>query len=166
MACFSNESFNINIGSSGNGGDMNVIRIGTPGTHNSTFISGINNQFLFGPTRLPVVVDASSGQLGFTISSRKYKDNVQDMNEDSSAVLDLRPVSFIYKKDSTRTKQYGLIAEEVDNVLPTLVVRDIDGEILTVQYEQLSSLLLNEVIKQHRIIEDMKVRLAALEAQA
>ena len=97
----------------------------------------------------------------------RYKEDIKDMNEESSPILNLRPVTFRYKGDGKpQIKQYGLIAEEVNNVMPNLVLRGADGQIEAVQYTEITSLLLNEVIKQHRIIEDMKVRLAALEARA
>ena len=48
------------------------------------------------------------------------------------------------------------VAEEVQKVMPALVVRGADGQIETIKYHELSSLLLNELIKQHRIIQDLK----------
>ena len=46
--------------------------------------------------------------------------------------------------------QYGLIAEEVAEVYPELVVKNDEGQVQTVQYHKLNSMLLNEVQKQHR----------------
>src|SRR6202020_547762 len=44
--------------------------------------------------------------------------------------------------------QYGLIAEEVDKVYPELVVRDGEGRIQGVRYDELAPMLLNEMKKQ------------------
>ncbi len=95
------------------------------------------------------------------------------MNEESSPILDLRPVSFTYKSDAEHTKQFGLIAEEVNKVMPALVSRGADGQIETVKYHELATLLLNELIKQHaiiekqnKVIENISARLADLEAPA
>lgn len=48
-------------------------------------------------------------------------------------------------------------------VYPQLVVYGRDGEIESVQYHQLPALLLNEIQKQHQIIQQLEQRIAALE---
>jgi septal ring factor EnvC (AmiA/AmiB activator) len=63
-------------------------------------------------------------------------------------------VTFHYKSDTTGTPQFGLIAEEVAEVNPDLVVRDGDGEIYTVRYEAVNAMLLNEFLKEHRKVEE------------
>ena len=71
----------------------------------------------------------------------------------------LRPVTFRYKKayaNGERPLQYGLIAEEVAEVYPELVVKNDEGQVQTVQYHKLNSMLLNEVQKQHRQITDQQ----------
>jgi len=143
---------NIDIGHIGVAAESGTIRIGTGGTHLRNFQAGIRGVTTGAPDAIPVVID-SAGQLGTMSSSIRYKENVEDMNDESSPILDLRPVTFNYKADTTKTKQFGLIAEEVNKVLPALVVRGADGQIETVKYHELASLLLNEVIKQHMIIE-------------
>ena len=47
-----------------------------------------------------------------------------------------------------------MIAEEVADVNPDLVVRDENGEIYTVRYEAMNAMLLNEFLKEHRKVED------------
>ena len=72
---------------------------------------------------VPVVIDAN-GQLGTTSSSRRYKEDIQDMGDASSGLLRLRPVRFRYKqayRDGSKPVDYGLIAEEVAQVYPDLV---------------------------------------------
>ena len=88
------------------------------------------------------------------------------MDSASSALMHLRPVTFRYKKayaDGERPLQYGLIAEEVAEVYPELVVKNDEGQVQTVQYHKLNSMLLNEVQKQHRMIRELTDRLARLE---
>ena len=50
------------------------------------------------------------------------------MDKASEAILALKPVAFHYKSDSTKTAQFGLIAEDVEKVNPDLVVRDNEGK--------------------------------------
>jgi hypothetical protein len=64
--------------------------------------------------------------------------------------MELRPVAFHYKADSTNTQQYGLIAEEVAKVYPELVVNGADGKPQTVAYHLLPAMLLNELQKRAR----------------
>ena len=81
---------------------------------------------------------------------------------DSEAILGLRPVSFQYKSDKTNTPQFGLIAEEVAEVNPNLVVRDENGEIYTVRYDAVNAMLLNEFLKEHRMVKDQGDTIEAL----
>jgi FtsZ-binding cell division protein ZapB len=64
--------------------------------------------------------------------------------------MKLRPVTFTYKSDRQGVKQYGLVAEEVDRIYPELVVRDEAGEVESVRYSMLTSMLLNELQSQSR----------------
>ena len=59
--------------------------------------------------------------------------------------------------------QPGLIAEEVAEVYPDLVVRSPEGTIDTVQYHKLTTMLLNELQKQHRHVQELSERLVRLE---
>jgi hypothetical protein len=71
-------------------------------------------------------------------------------------------VSFHYKADATGAAQFGLIAEEVNEVCPALVVHDAEGEIYGVRYEAVNAMLLNEFLKDHRRVEDLRTENAAL----
>ena len=145
----------------------NVICIGSgvAGTNVSgtTYIAGI-----FGVTTqltaAPVLID-SNGQLGTLSSSRRFKKEVKPMNQASEAILSLKPVTFQYKSDKIGTPQFGLIAEEVAEVNPDLVVRDKDGEIYTVRYDAVNAMLLNEFLKEHRTVQEQGGTIAELKKQ-
>jgi hypothetical protein len=147
---------NIYIGSSGVPAEENTIRIGSDQT--TTFIKGISATPLVGAV-LPVVA-ATSGQLGVAPSSRRFKKEIKLMESASEAILALKPVTFHYKSDSSGTPQFGLIAEEVAEVNPDLVVRNADGEIYTVRYEAVNAMLLNEFLKEHRKVEQLEANAA------
>ena len=87
------------------------------------------------------------------------------MDKASEAILAFKPVTFHYKSDNTGTPQFGLIAEEVAEVNPDLVVRDSDGKIYTVRYEAVNAMLLNEFLKAHRRMEEQDRRIEELTAQ-
>jgi hypothetical protein len=164
-------SNNICIGNQGVAGESNTILIGTAGTQTATFIAGISGEP--SPGGIGVLVN-SIGQLGVATSSRRVKEDIREIAEESDGLMRLRPVAFRYKPqiDPTGLAQYGLIAEEVADVYPDLVAYDRDGRPETVRYHLVNALLLNEVQKQHRTIEKqdveiegLKDRLTKLEAQ-
>ena len=137
---------NIDIGSQGVSSDDHTIRIGSD--QSRTFIEGIRGVFV--ENSVQVVIEPA-GQLG-TIggSSRRLKKEIQSMDKTSEAILSLKPVTFHYKGDKTNAPQFGLIAEEVAEVNPDLVVHDKNGQIYTVRYDAVNAMLLNEFLKEHR----------------
>jgi hypothetical protein len=132
---------------------------------NRTFLAGVRGVTTGLSNAIPVVVD-SSGQFGTISSSGRYKFDVETMENASSAVLRLRPVTFRYKSYGPGSAvQYGLIAEEVAEVAPELVVFDSLGRPETVMYHFLAPMLLNEVQKQHAVIESQRHQIAELHAR-
>ena len=127
--------------------ENNTIRIGTSQT--ACFIAGIDG---VGVSGNGVVVDAN-GQLGITLSSKRFKHTIHDMDAHSANILNLRPVTFIYNNDATQELQFGLIAEEADQAFPAIVSKDEHGMPYTVRYHLLPVLLLNELQKQQKIID-------------
>ena len=85
------------------------------------------------------------------------------MYKESQSILALKPVTFHYKNDKIATPQFGLIAEEVAEVNPDLVVRDKEGKPYSVRYEQVNAMLLNEFLKEHRTVQEQKATIAQLE---
>jgi trimeric autotransporter adhesin len=146
-------SNNIYIINAGSNADSGVIRIGSAGTQTSCFVAGIT---AVNVGAQPAVLVNGSGQLGVNTSTRKVKHAIEDMNDESADILKLRPVTFVYNGDETDTKQYGLIAEEVDEIFPGIVARDAEGEVQTVLYNVLPVLLLNEMKKQQVTIGELK----------
>ncbi len=95
-----------------------------------------------GGTNRDLYID-DTGLIGYVSSSRRYKENIEDLGDFTDKLYDLRPVSFTWKKD--KMKGYGLIAEEVDEVLPDIVSYDNEGKPETVEYSRLIPMLLNEI---------------------
>jgi trimeric autotransporter adhesin len=143
----------------------NVIAIGTEGANvdNTCFIGNIRNAAV-NASGVPVVIDLNN-QLGTIVSSRRFKNEINPMDKASEAILALKPVTFHYKSDTTGTPQFGLIAEEVAEVNPDLVVRDADGEVYTVRYDAVNAMLLNEFLKEHRKVEKLEATVADLAEQ-
>ena len=145
----------------------NCIAIGAPGdgpfaTFDETcFIGHIFGEAVSDPgTQVPVYVDQFNNVGVFNTSSRKLKHDIQPMNKTSETLYRLKPVTFKLNSDWKGTTQYGLIAEEVAEVDPQLVVRGRDGEIMAVHYEQISNMLLNEFLKEHKKVEELQATVA------
>jgi hypothetical protein len=156
---------NIDIGAWGDAGESNVIRIGRWGLQHKAYIQGISGNML--PSGVTVFVNAS-GQLGTSTSSARFKDEIKPMEKTSEIILALKPVTFRYKKefDPERIPQFGLVAEDVAKVNPDLVVRDKDGKPYTVRYDAVNAMLLNEFLKEHRTVQELKSIVAKQEATA
>jgi hypothetical protein len=152
---------NIDIGSPGVAGEVSTTRIGQVQTR--TFIAGIRGVTTGNANAIPVLID-TSGQLGTTSSSRRFKKEITPMDKASEAILALNPVTFQYKSDKNGTPQFGLIAEEVAEVNSDLVVRDENGEIYTVRYDAVNAMLLNEFLKEHRKVEQLEKQIETLTA--
>jgi len=133
----------------------NVICIGANGNNvnDSCFIGNIRGVTTQNADAVPVLID-STGQLGTMSSSRRFKKEIKPMDQTSETILGLKPVTFHYNTDKTNTPQFGLIAEEVAEVNPDLVVRDGNGEIYTVRYDAVNAMLLNEFLKEHKAVTE------------
>src|SRR5439155_25026538 len=75
-------------------------------------------------------------------------------------------VTFEYKPDvdPKGVSQFGLVAEDVEKLNPDLVARDADGKAYTVRYEAVNAMLLNEFLKEHRTVQELKSTVAKQEA--
>jgi Chaperone of endosialidase len=145
----------------------NVICIGSgvvgANVSNSAYIGSVFGQMSSGGAA--VFINAS-GKLGTSMSSRRFKEEIKPMERTSEALFALKPVTFRYKKeiDPAGTPQFGLVAEEVEKVDPTLVVRDQGGKPYTVRYEAVNAMLLNEFLKEHRTVRELEQEVAVLAA--
>lgn len=152
-------SNNIEIGTWGDGADDAVIRVGDPAIHKATYIAGISGVKTTGGVQVFI---NSAGQLGTVTSSQRFKKDIKSLDSVSNKLLQLRPVSFIYKEDEKNEVQYGLIAEEVAKVYPELVQYDQQGKPFTVYYRLLTPLLLSELQRQY---ESSSVQQEKIDAQ-
>jgi hypothetical protein len=137
----------------------NVICIGTDfagaDVSNTTWVANIYGVTTQSGTTAPVIV-SDTGQLGTVASSERFKKDIATMEKASEAILSLRPVKFHYKSDTKGTPQFGLIAEEVAKINPALVLPDREGKPYTVRYDAVNAMLLNEFLKEHRRVQELK----------
>lgn len=160
------DSENVLLNSLGVAGDNNTLRIGQctgacDRGLDAAYIHGIHGQTSTGGV---AVLVNSSGKLGTTTSSRRYKREIRDMGERTERLLELRPVTFRDDRPGAEggPLEYGLVAEEVAEVFPDLVVLDEEGRPDAVRYHLLSSMLLNELEKEHARVEEQARQLVEM----
>ncbi len=126
----------------------------------------MNNYFTGANKYLELTTTHGPWGISMWASSKRFKDDIRDLELDSSKIYDLRPVSFHWNEDRGGGKDFGLIAEDVEEIFPSLVSHDKDGKAFSVRYGILSVLLLNELKKKeaeisslNETVENLKVSL-------
>jgi endosialidase-like protein len=131
---------------------------GVAGESNTTRIRNVYTTVANGRA---VYVNADN-KIGTLSSSRRFKHDIQPMDRSSETLFSLKPVTFRYKKDAdpSQALSFGLIAEDVAEVSPELITRDEEGKLQTVRYEAVNAMLLNEFLKEHKTIAELKSTIA------
>ena len=167
-------NFNTAIGKDAGGsatGSGNVyighLVAGVAGENNHTYIRNIKDTSVNGMGADIVTIDLTTGLLGHASSSRRYKEDIRPMEKTSEALYRLHPVTFRYKKEIDRTQStaFGLIAEEVAKVNPNLIACNSQGQPESVHYEMVNAMLLNEFLKEHQTMEELKATVAQQKSQ-
>lgn len=165
-----NSANNVDLIVQGGGGGQNITIHGG----NIILQNGSSAGLTSGNGNYPVCIN-NSGQLRQatsvcpTGSSIAYKTNVQNMGDALSILGQLRPVSFDYKDSVSYTAEnggkfdYGLIAEEVNNVVPTAVSHDEDGTIVGLDYSAFVPFLIKGVQEQQAQINNLSSAVHSLQ---
>lgn len=102
-------------------------------------------------------------------SDERYKRNIQPLQQSLDNITSLKGVSYEWRTDEFSGKgfedgrQIGLIAQEVEKILPELVLTD-DRGFKAVSYDKLVPVLIEAVKEQQRTISTLQDRMAKLEA--
>ncbi len=105
------------------------------------------------------VVINSAGKLGTVVSSRKRKREIADIDRvDYEKLYALKPKKFKMIDDESNEIHYGLIAEEVDEVMKECCLYNPDGSLSTVQYQKFTGPLIS-------LAQDHAQKIAKLEAE-
>ena len=87
-------------------------------------------------------------------SSLRYKENIEPIKYGLDKVLQMRGVT--YDKKNTGVKEIGVIAEEIYDVLPEVVLKNEEGEIDSVSYGRITAVLIEAIKDLKKEIEDLK----------
>ena len=141
---------------SGDGGPYERMRITSSGTIFMNNLGGYSGSFS------DVRYDTSSKELFYQTSSRRYKENIVDLENTLSKVNQLRAVRFIDKH--TQRENCGFIAEEVIDIIPDVVFKkEIDGqlEVEGINYSDFAPFIIKALQEQQKQIEELKALIAA-----
>ena len=94
-------------------------------------------------------------------SDERLKDITGTITDAVQSVKSLRPVRYTLKADQDKTHRVGLIAQDVQKVLPEVVDTDAKGY-LGVRYSEIVPLLVAAIQEQQAMIEQLKADVAAL----
>jgi hypothetical protein len=147
--------------------DYSFRIIREPGANGSTgFVQTGNGNVYFSTSGTGTYTfDADVAASSFTISSsRRYKKNIISFNKSLDIINKIEPKQFDYI-DGTRKNEIGLIAEELNEVLPNLVHKNSEGFVEGIDYGRLTPVLLGAIKEQQTIIEDLQKRLNKLESK-
>ncbi len=146
-------------------GSAMSIGTGLPTVGSSTRIGGIvgNAQPSVG-TVFDVSIETAAGtnfqRLGIDTSSRRFKEEIKPMDKMSEAIFKLKPVTYRIKKEINPAQPiaFGLIAEDVAEACPALASY-LDGQPMGVHYKEMSVMLLNEFLKEHKKVEQQQSKI-------
>jgi len=87
-------------------------------------------------------------------SSLRYKENIEPIKYGLDKVLQMRGVT--YNKKDNGVKEIGVIAEEIYEVLPEVVLKNEEGEIDSVSYGRITAVLIEAIKDLKKEIEELK----------
>jgi hypothetical protein len=127
-----------------------VIYLGSDGAHYLYFDSA-NYQLPTGGLYVGGLVSCTS--LTET-SSERYKENIVTLDGSLNKVLNLRGVS--YDRKDTKQKEIGVIAEEVEKIIPEVIKYNDDNQVDSVSYGRLTAILIEAIKEQQKQIDELK----------
>ena len=108
------------------------------------------------------IVAATNDVIAFQSSDKRLKTNIQKIDKPLEKILKLNGMSFEWKRNIDEKVEnktnIGIIAQEVEKVLPEIVKKRDDGY-LAVKYEQLVPVLIEGIKEQQKQIDELKKKL-------
>lgn len=98
--------------------------------------------------------DTSTKEVFYDTSARKYKENIRE-NPDTSWVHDI-PVVVYDRKDKSRNNEVGILADDLAAIRPDYCAYNEEGEVETYSKSDLVPLLLAEVQKLRKEVDELK----------
>jgi hypothetical protein len=100
-----------------------------------------------------------------TWSSRRFKENIKQINTGLDIVMQLKPSTFNWKPENGGVEDASFIAEELQEVLPLAVFCGDDGQPSSIDATRIIPYLVSAVQTQQSTIKALTKRIEALEAR-
>ena len=120
---------------------------------------GASTRFIFYMTSANMTINGSLTQN----SDERVKENIVEIPNAIDKVKAMKGVYYNRTDFNTDVTKVGVLAQEVEAVLPELIVEASDSGLKSVAYGELTAVLINAVKEQQTIIDDLKSRLETLE---
>ncbi len=147
-------SGNIGIGTTGTPADkLTVAGIMSPSADNSYTIGSSANRWS--------AVYAVNGTV--QTSDIRFKTNIQPLEYGVQTVMQLKPVRYNWKNDLLKVKKIGLIAQDVQQLIPEVVTGNEKKENLGMNYAEMVTVLINTIKDQNKKLQQLKEQLEQLE---
>jgi hypothetical protein len=134
-------------------------------TKNGDVLPGVDNSYQLGDSNNRwAAVYAANGTI--QTSDARWKENIANLQAGLEEIQQLRPISFRWKDAPDQGEHYGLIAQEVAEVLPELVSGMAAPESpLGMNYSELVPVLISAVQEQQKEINTQADQIVSLEAR-
>ena len=151
----------------GNNGTANHFRFHTNNSNtyfdmncgNVYWRDGGSTRYTFFPSTANMTVNGTITQG----SDARIKENIVEIDDCLGKVKEMRGVYYNRTDINTEVTKVGVIAQEVEKVLPELILENEDDGLKSVAYSELTAVLINAVKEQQVMIEDLKARIEQLE---
>ena len=107
----------------------------------------------------------SDGTLITSASDERMKTNIQPLGNSLSKVLRLQGVSYTWIEDPGLGTRIGMIAQEVENILPELVFTNENDGYKGINYSEITAVLVEAIKEQQAIIESQLMENARMREQ-
>ena len=160
---------NIYLGNNGGNGTGNHFRFHTNNSHtyfdgncgDIHWRQGSSTRFYFYMTSANMTINGTLTQN----SDERIKENIVEIPNALEKIDAMRGVYYNRTDINTEVKKIGVIAQEVETVLPEVILEAPDTGLKSVAYAELTAVLINGIKEQQVIIDDLKARIEILENQ-
>lgn len=154
--------FFTNAGATGADGTERMRITGTKITMRNDLYPEYNNNFSLGSSTLKwTAVYATNGTI--QTSDRRLKTNIRKLPYGLKEVMEMSPVEYNWKTNPNGEHKIGLIAQDVRQLIPEVVVGDETKENIGMNYAELVPVLINAIKEQQKQIEELKKKVKRLE---
>ncbi len=120
---------------------------------------GSSTRYYFYPSTANMTINGTLTQN----SDSRVKENVVEIDDCIGKVQAMKGVYYNRTDFNTDVTKVGVIAQDVEAVLPELILEAPDTGLKSVAYAELTAVLINAIKEQQEIIDDLKTRVQQLE---